>query len=105
MSINSQEELCEHLSSIQQTQNLIFKEIKNLKEKVEEPYKITENLISDLNKVKQTNERLESLLAKLITDNSLEKISTQLNKLKLGPSSSNISNNNFILAKPRPKKS
>jgi len=97
--------LCEHLSSIQQTQNLILKEIKNLKEKVEKPYKVIDNLIIDLNKVKQTNERLESLLAKLITDNNLEKISIQLNKLKLGPSSSNIANKNFILAKPRPKKS
>ena len=97
--------MCEHLSSIQQTQNLILKEIKNLKEKVEKPYKVIDNLIIDLNKVKQTNERLESLLAKLITDNNLEKISIQLNKLKLGPSSSNIANKNFILAKPRPKKS
>jgi len=105
LSINSQEELCEHLSSISQTQNLILKEIKNLKEKVEEPYKIIDNLIIDINKLKQTNEKLESLLAKLITDNNLEKISIQLNKLKLGPSSSNISNTNFILAKPRPKKS
>jgi len=105
LSINSQEELCEHLSSISQTQNLILKEIKNLKEKVEEPYKIIDNLIIDINKLKETNERLESLLAKLITDNNLEKISIQLNKLKLGPSSSNISNTNFILAKPRPKKS
>jgi len=105
LSINCQEELCEHLSSISQTQNLIIKEIKNLKEKVEEPYKIIDNLIIDINKVKQTNERLESLLPKLITDNNLEKISIQLNKLKLGPSSSNIANNNFILAKPRPKKS
>jgi len=105
LSINSQEELCEHLSSISQTQNLILKEIKNLKEKVEEPYKIIDNLITDINKLKQTNEKLESLLAKLITDNNLEKISIQLNKLKLGPSSSNNANTNFILAKPRPKKS
>jgi len=105
LSINCQEELCEHLSSISQTQNFILKEIKNLKEKVEEPYKIIDNLIIDINKLKQTNERLENLLAKLITDNNLENISVQLNKLKLGPSSSNISNTNFILAKPRPKKS
>ena len=68
MSINTQEELCEHLSSISQTQTLILKEIKNLKEKVEEPYKIINNLIIDINKLKQTNERLESLLANLIAD-------------------------------------
>jgi len=68
LSINTQEELCEHLSSISQTQTLILKEIKNLKEKVEEPYKIINNLIIDINKLKQTNERLESLLANLIAD-------------------------------------
>jgi len=105
LSINTQEELCEHLSSISQNQTLILKEIKTLKEKVEEPYKIINNLILDINRLKQTNERLESLLAKLIADNNLEKISLQLNKLKLGPSSSNNTNTNFILAKPRPKKS
>ena len=55
MSINTQEELCEHLSSISQTQNFILKEIKNLKEKVEEPYKIIDNLIININKLKQTN--------------------------------------------------
>jgi len=105
LSINTQEELCEHLSSISQTQTLILKEIKNLKEKVEEPYKIINNLIIDINKLKQTNERLESLLANLIADKNLEKISIQLDKLKLGPSSTNNTNTNFILAKPRPKKS
>ena len=104
MSIKNQEELCEHLSSISQTQNLILKEIKYLKEKVEEPYKINDTLIIEINKVKQTNEKLENLLAKLIIDKDLEKISNQLNKLKLGPSSSNISNNKFILPKPRLKK-
>ena len=104
MSINNQEELSEYLSSISQTQTLILKEIKTIKEKVEEPYKIINNLILDINKLKQTNEKLESLLANLIADKNLEKISLQLNKLKLGPSSSNNINTNFILAKPRPKK-
>jgi len=50
LSINTQEELCEHLSSISQTQTLILKEIKTLKEKVEEPYNIINNLILDINK-------------------------------------------------------
>jgi len=57
LSINTQEELCEHLSSISQTQTLILKEIKTLKEKVEEPYKIINNLILDINRLKQTNKR------------------------------------------------
>ena len=66
MSINNQEELSEYLSSISQTQALILKEIKTIREKVEDPYKIINNLILDINKLKQTNEKLESLLANLI---------------------------------------
>ena len=89
MSINNQEELSEYLSSTSQTQALILKEIRTIKEKVEELYNIINNLIRDINKLRQANEKLESLLANLIADKNLEKISLQLNKLKLGPSSSN----------------
>ena len=96
--------MCKHLSSISQTQNLILKKIKYFKEKVKETYKLIDSLISKINKLKQTNERLENLLVKLIIDKDLEKISKQLNKLNLGSSSSNLPNNKFILAKPRPKK-
>ena len=75
-----------------------------LKEKVEESNKIIDTLIIDINKTKQTNERLENLLAKLIINKDLEKISNQLNKLNLGTTSSSSSNKKFILAKPRLKK-
>jgi len=104
LSINNSEELIEHLSAISHTQTFILKEIKTLREKVEEPYNIIHNLLFEINKLKQTNEKLESVLANLIADKNLENISAQLNKLKLGPSSSGNINTKFILAKPRPKK-
>jgi len=84
--------------------NCILKEIRFIKEKLEEPYKLFDNITIEINKLKQTNERLENLLEKLLIDKDLEKISNQLNKLKLGTENSSTPKNNFVLAKPRTKK-